>query len=80
MATTPTGANPGYGFMNFYLNTGRRGVASAPESAWIHVGAGANMIYCDPEHDLVIVARWIDGKAMFEFVAKVLQALEQPRG
>lgn len=34
------------------------------------------MIYCDPEHDLVVVARWIDGKAMFDFVAKVLEALE----
>jgi CubicO group peptidase (beta-lactamase class C family) len=76
MATTPTDVNPGYGFMNFYLNTGRRGVASAPESAWIHLGSGANMIYCDPEHDLVVVARWIDGGAIFEFVAKVLEALE----
>jgi CubicO group peptidase (beta-lactamase class C family) len=76
MATKPTGANPGYGFMNFYLNTGRRGVPSAPESAWIHLGSGANIIYCDPEHDLVVVARWIDGQAVFEFVAKVLEALE----
>jgi len=76
LATTPTGANPGYGFMNFYLNTERRGVASAPASAWIHLGAGTNMIYCDPEHDLVVVARWIDGKVMFDFVAKVLKALE----
>jgi CubicO group peptidase (beta-lactamase class C family) len=76
MATTPATANPGYGFMNFYLNTGRRGVPSAPESAWIHLGSGANIIYCDPEHDLVVVARWIDGQAVFEFVAKVLEALE----
>jgi len=76
MATSPTGANPGYGFMNFYLNTGRQGFPSAPKSAWIHLGAGTNMIYCDPEHDLVIVARWIDGRVMGEFVAKVLEALD----
>lgn len=76
MATTPSATNPGYGFMNFYLNTGRRGLASAPESAWIHLGSGANMIYCDPEHDLVIVARWIDDKALFEFAARVLKALK----
>ena len=76
MATIPTGANPGYGFMNFYLNTGRRGFASAPESAWIHLGSGTNMIYCDPMHDIVIVARWIEGRVMGEFVAKVLEALE----
>ncbi len=76
LATTPTGTNPGYGFMNFYLNTGRQGFPSAPESAWIHLGSGTNMIYCDPEHDLVVVARWIDGRAMEEFVGKVLAAIE----
>jgi len=75
MATTPTDANPGYGFMNFYLNTGRQGFAAAPESAWIHLGSGANIIYCDPEHDLVIVARWINSHVMGELVAKVLEAL-----
>ncbi|MGK7311067.1 MAG: serine hydrolase domain-containing protein [Candidatus Longimicrobiales bacterium M2_2A_002] len=76
MATTPTGANPGYGFMNFFLNTGRQRFAAAPEAAWVHLGSGTNMIYCDPEHDLVVVARWIDGRAMEEFVAKVLEAIE----
>ena len=34
------------------------------------------MIYCDPEHDLVIVARWIDDKVLFEFAARVLKALD----
>ncbi|MFB0517531.1 MAG: serine hydrolase, partial [Candidatus Neomarinimicrobiota bacterium] len=77
MAITPTGANPGYGFMNFYLNTGRQGLASAPESAWIHLGSGTNMIYCDPKHDLVIVTRWINGRVMMEFVAKVLDSLQE---
>jgi CubicO group peptidase (beta-lactamase class C family) len=75
-ATTRSGPNPGYGFMNFYLNTERRAVPSAPESAWAHIGSGTNMIYCDPEHDLVIVARWIDGRAMAEFLGKVLAAIE----
>ncbi len=76
LATTPTDANPGYGFMNFFLNTGQRRIAAAPESAWVHLGSGTNMIYCDPEHDLVIVARWIDGGAVDELVEVVLQALE----
>jgi CubicO group peptidase (beta-lactamase class C family) len=75
MATTAGDANPGYGFMNFYLNPGRQQIAAAPETAWIHLGSGANVIYCDPEHDLVIVARWIDGRAMGELVTRVLDAL-----
>lgn len=76
MAKTATAANSGYGFMNFYLNTEQKRFASAPESAWCHLGSGTNMIYCDPEHDLVIVARWIDGRAMDEFVGKVLAAMK----
>ena len=76
MATTPTDANPGYGFMNFFLNTGQRRFAAAPEGTWVHLGSGTNMVYCDPENDLVIVARWIDGGAMEELVGKVLEAME----
>lgn len=75
LATTPTAANPGYGFMNFFLNTGRERLPSAPESAWVHLGAGANMIYCDPVHDIVIVARWIDTAAMDGLVERVLGAI-----
>jgi hypothetical protein len=33
------------------------------------------MIYVDPVHDLVVVARWIDGQAMSEFVRRVLQSV-----
>jgi hypothetical protein len=30
------------------------------------------MIFVDPEHDLVAVARWIDGGAMDGFVKRLL--------
>jgi CubicO group peptidase (beta-lactamase class C family) len=58
-ATTP-GVNTGYGFMNYFLNTGRRSLPTAPEAAFWHLGAGNNVIYVDPVNDLVIVARWIN--------------------
>jgi CubicO group peptidase (beta-lactamase class C family) len=58
MATTP-GVQPTYGFMNFFLNTGRRQFPSAPERAFYHLGAGNNVVYVDPENDLVVVMRWI---------------------
>jgi CubicO group peptidase (beta-lactamase class C family) len=58
-ATTP-GVNSQYGYMNFFLNTGRRALPSAPEQAFYHLGAGNNVIYVDPVNDIVIVARWID--------------------
>ena len=59
MATTPTPVQRTYGFMNFFLNTGRQPMPAAPEQAFYHLGAGNNVIYVDPVNDLVIVARWI---------------------
>lgn len=76
MALTPTSANKGYGFMNWFLNTDQERLPSAPESAFFHLGAGTNMVYVDPEHDIVIVARWIDRNAMDGIVMRVLGGLE----
>ena len=74
-ALTPTGAEPTYGFMNWFLNTDKKYLPSAPASAFTHIGAGTNMIYVDPEHDLVAVVRWIDNKSMDEFVKKLLASV-----
>jgi CubicO group peptidase (beta-lactamase class C family) len=75
MALTPTEVQPGYGFMNWFLNTDRRMYPSAPETAFAHRGAGSNLVYVDPQHDLVVVARWIQGRAIDEFIGKVLAAI-----
>lgn len=77
MALTPTEAQPTYGFMNWFLNTGRQRLPSAPETAFFHLGAGTNMVYCDPEHDIVIVARWIRRDATDELVKRVLESVEE---
>jgi CubicO group peptidase (beta-lactamase class C family) len=74
-AATPTPAQPGYGFMNFFLNTGREFLPSAPESAIAHMGAGTNMVYVDRENDLVIVARWIERSALDGLVQRVLGSI-----
>jgi len=76
MARTPTEANNGYGFMNYFLNGDKEGLQSAPESAFWHLGAGTNMVYVDQENDLVIVARWINREAMDGIVKRVLRAME----
>jgi CubicO group peptidase (beta-lactamase class C family) len=74
MARTPTSVQPTYGFMNFYLNTDKKLYASAPVSAFAHIGAGSNIVYVDAENDLIIVARWIEGNAMNGLIEKVLDA------
>ncbi len=79
MARTPTIPKPDYGFMNFFLNTGRKTFPSAPESAFAHIGAGENLAYVDPDNDLVVIARWIDPKAEDEFIRLVLESLRMTK-
>ncbi len=76
-ALTPTSVEPTYGFMNWFLNTDKKFLPSAPASAFTHIGAGTNMIYVDPEHDLVAVVRWIDNKSLNAFVEKLLAAIDK---
>ena len=73
---TPTVLEPTYGFMNWFLNTDNDLLESAPESAFYHAGAGSNIIYVDPDHDLVIVTRWIDNDYLDEFVGMVLDSFD----
>lgn len=75
MARTPTPVQPTYGFMNWFLNTDRKLIPSAPASAFAHLGNGTNMIYADPDNDIVIVARWIERDAIDGLVQRVLGSL-----
>ena len=75
---TPTTANTGYGYMNWFLNTDKKLLPSAAANTWVHIGNGTNMIYVDPDNDLVVVARWIDQRAMNGFIKHVLNALAPP--
>ena len=73
---TPTPANPGYGFMNYFLNNDQEFIPAAPKTAFAHIGAGTNMIYVDQENELVIVARWIPNGDKNELVRLVLESLK----
>jgi len=76
MAVTPTPVEPTYGFMNWFLNTDKKLWPSAPATAFAHLGNGTNAIYVDPEHDLVVVVRWIENKAMDRFLSLVLNSIK----
>jgi hypothetical protein len=78
-ATSPTPANTGNGFMNFFLNTDKKLYPSAPAIAYAHIGNGTNAIYVDQENDVVAVVRWIDDKSMDGFIKILLSALPQKR-
>jgi CubicO group peptidase (beta-lactamase class C family) len=77
MARTPGLDNKTYGYANWYLNTERKPLPSAPETAVRFVGNGSNIIYIDWENDIVAVFRWIrNDKALDQVVAKMIASLK----
>lgn len=77
MARTPTPAQPDYGFMNYFLNNDKKRWPSAPATAFAHIGAGTNLVYVDPENDLVIVARWINNNAADGIIQRVIASIKK---
>ena len=78
MAKTPTVPNPGYGFCNWYLNTGQKMYPDARADSVAFIGDGSNVIFVDYQHDIVAVVRWIDGAKMKEFVRLLIAATGEP--
>jgi CubicO group peptidase (beta-lactamase class C family) len=74
MARTPGTANNSYGYMNWMLNTDKRRYSNAPATAVTFEGNGSNIIYIDRDNDLVVVVRWIQGRAFNQFIGMVLDA------
>ena len=78
-AKTPTPQMKTYGYMNWFLNTeDRKRYKAAPIGNVFFIGAGTNMIWLDPEHDLVVVVRWIKNRCVNAFIQRVLDALPTP--
>ncbi|HEY7292356.1 MAG TPA: serine hydrolase [Vicinamibacterales bacterium] len=77
MARTPGTDNNTYGYANWYLNTGRKPLPAAPETAVRFVGNGSNIIYIDWDNDIVAVFRWIRGdRPLNDVIAKMMSSLQ----
>ncbi|MBD1396998.1 serine hydrolase [Pontibacter sp. JH31] len=75
-ATTARGpVGPDYGYL-WWLNTEGKAWPNAPTTSYAALGAGQNTIWVDPEHDIVIVWRWHDGK-QDELIKRVLAAVKE---
>lgn len=83
-STTPCPVKPTYGYL-WWLNTDRELWPSAPESSFAAIGHGHNVLWVDPEHDLVAVVRWLrdhegeprsDYPVMDGFFDRLLAAVE----
>jgi CubicO group peptidase (beta-lactamase class C family) len=75
LSKTPTGPNPGYGYMNWFLNTDRKLAPAAREDSVMFIGNGDNIVFIDYEHDVVAVVRWIDDTQKAEFVRLLEESL-----
>lgn len=74
-ARTPTPQQPTYGYMNWFLNTEEHEhFPSAPAGDVFFLGAGTNLVWLHPDHDLVVVVRWLQGRRVDEFLRLVLAA------
>ena len=70
---TPCTLNPNYGLL-WWLNTGRTRYPSASAASFFASGAGGNITWVDPEHELVVVMRWMDPASVDGSIARVMAA------
>jgi CubicO group peptidase (beta-lactamase class C family) len=71
----PSDAFKSYGFM-WWLNA--EGMyKDAPSSIYLAEGFGGNFVVVDNEHDLVIVARWLEPSSLNEFLKLVIASVEK---
>lgn len=70
----PCAMNAQYGYL-LWLNTKAGIYNDASASSFFVLGVGTNIIWVDPERDMVVVIRWIEGERIPEFIDHVMQAI-----
>jgi CubicO group peptidase (beta-lactamase class C family) len=70
----PCPLHPNYGLL-WWLNTARTRYPSASAASFFATGAGGNITWIDPEHDLVAVMRWMDPTAVDGFIRLVMRGI-----
>ena len=72
--TEPCAIAPFYGWLT-WLNREGQMFADASRTSWFMVGAGGHYVWMDPEHDAVVVVRWLDSARAPGFASRVTRAL-----
>ncbi len=75
LATTPSALNPQYGLLWWLNPDARPSYRNATPRSYFARGAGGNTIWICPEHDLVVVVRWLADNAQNAFFGQVLGAI-----
>lgn len=74
LAVTPSQHGPDYGYL-WWLNTKKQQWPHGPASSFAAIGNGGNIIWIDPEHDIVFVWHWHGTQAMDGMVQKIMAAV-----
>lgn len=77
-AVTPSVHKPDYGYL-WWLNTKQRQWPSGPASSFAALGNGSNVIWIDPDHDIVFVWHWYQNQAMDGMVQRIMAAVTGAR-
>ncbi|MGE3177324.1 MAG: hypothetical protein AB7O32_07630, partial [Vicinamibacterales bacterium] len=75
----PCAVAPFYGWLT-WLNRDGRLFADASRASVFMFGAGGHLVWIDPDHEAVVVARWLDGAHTAELVRRVAQAFSAGPG
>ena len=70
---TPSKLNPNYGLL-WWINTRQSQWPGCSEASYGAIGAGTNIIWIDPDDDLIVVARWINEKKVAQLLSTIVQA------
>ena len=73
-ATTPSAHGPDYGYL-WWLNTKRKEWPSGPASSFGAVGNGGNIIWIDPDHDIVLIWHWHDNRSIDGMIQRLMAAV-----
>ena len=74
-ATTPSAHGPDYGYL-WWLNTRQKQWPSGPASSFAAIGNGGNLVWIDPDHDIVLVWHWHEpGQAVDAMIQKIIASL-----
>ncbi len=69
----PSENNESYGYM-WWLNKGARKWDGLSENIYYGAGFGGNFIVIIPNHNLVVVARWIDSSKIGDFIKLIINS------
>ncbi len=71
LSVTPCAIKPDYGLL-WWLQPNR---PTAPPGSYFAMGAGGNITWINPAHDMVAVLRWIDVGVLNQWIAMVVEAM-----